>query len=126
MSLDVDDEETLVELGIALLERLEHGELSLAATMDRIEVVTDEPRLQRQIIDRAEAAGVIEVDRETGSVRPQSGVFLRYQAEVESVEGDFNCRRCGAGLETGHFIRLEHGKLGPFGSTCVRKLTGRE
>ena len=117
-------EEDVVERGIGLLDLLEHTELSLAAVIDRVELVTTDPRLQREIIERAVDEGIIDRDGET--VTPQSGTFLRFQADVKQKEGSFGCRRCGTRLKNGYFIQLADGELGPFGSTCIRKITGRE
>ena len=113
-----------VELGIELLSRLEHTKLSLAETIDRVETITTHPATTRAILEEAEARGVIE--REEGTVKPTGGQFLQFQSEVVTKEGEFTCRRCGAHLSTGHFMRLESGEHGPFGSTCIRKVTGRE
>lgn len=118
------DEARIVEQGVELLALLEHGELSLAEAMDRIELVTGEPRLQKAIISAAVEEGVIE--RDGASVRPRSHSFLRFTSDVISKEGEFSCRRCGASIGTGYFIALETEELGPFGSSCVRKVTGRE
>jgi hypothetical protein len=120
---DVRQAET-VELGVQLLERLEHAELSVADALDRIETVTGEPAVQRRILEAAEERGVIE--REGPTVRPQSRAHVDFEAEVVVREGEFDCERCGAGLSTGHFIQLDDGEVGPYGSTCIRKVTGRE
>lgn len=113
-----------VALGVQLLERLEHAELSVAEALDRVEAVTGEPAVQRAILEAAEERGVIERDEAT--VRPRSTAFVDFGAEVVSREGEFDCQRCGADLSTGHFIALDDGEVGPYGSTCVRKVTGRE
>lgn len=113
-----------VELGVQLLARLEHAELSLPAVMDRLETVTTRPATTREILAVAERRGVIERDGDV--VRPRSGTFLRFESEVVAREGTFTCRRCGAALSTGYFMRLEAGEHGPFGSSCIRKVTGRE
>lgn len=118
------EEDRIVTNGVELLAHLEHGELSLADAMDRIELVTDNPRLQRAIIDAAEARGVIERDGKT--IRPTSHEFLRFEADVRTKQGEFTCKRCGAEIGTGYFIQLDSGELGPFGSSCIRKVTGRE
>jgi hypothetical protein len=118
------DGEDPVELGVQLLERLEHAELPLAAVVDRLETISTEPAVTRAILDEAETRGVIE--REDATVRPQGGRFLGFESEVVSREGEFTCRRCGASLSTGYFMRLEAGEHGPFGSSCIRKVTGRE
>jgi hypothetical protein len=113
-----------VELGVQLLERLEHRELSLARVIDRIETVTTHPARTREILDTAEKRGIIE--REDGVVRVTGGRFLAFQSEVVRRDGEFTCKRCGASLSVGHFMKLEAGELGPFGSSCIRKVTGSE
>ena len=113
-----------VELGVELLDALEHEELSLAAAVDRIETVTGEPALTREILETAERRGVIE--REGDTVVPTTRNYVSFESDVVSKEGEFTCRRCGAGLSTGHFVRFESGEHGPFGSSCIRKVTGRE
>ena len=121
-ALDRDDR---VELALDLIAHLENDDLSLAAVVDRIETVTTDPSLTRTILDEAELRGIIE--REGGRVRTRrGGTFVRFESQVVTREGEFTCRRCGAGISTGHFIRFESGELGPFGSSCVRKVTGRE
>ena len=117
-------DEERVELGVALLERLEHEQLTVAEAVDRVETVTTNPSLTREILDRAEFRGIIE--REDGIVRPQRGTYVRFGSQVVRREGEFECARCGAGLSVGHFVKLDPGELGPFGGTCVRKVLGRE
>ncbi|AXR81984.1 DUF5830 family protein [Natrarchaeobaculum sulfurireducens] len=117
----VDDR---VALGLALLERLEHETLSLAEVVDRIETVTSDPTATRTILDEAELRGIIE--REDGIIRPKSRQYVSFDRDVVTKEGEFSCRRCGSSLSTGYFIRLDAGELGPFGSSCIRKVTGRE
>lgn len=117
--------EERIELALELLAHLEHEELTLPAAVDRIETVTAEPTLTRTILDEAEKRGIF--DREDGRLRTRrSGTFVRFESQVIQREGEFECRRCGAGLSTGHFVRFEAGELGPFGSSCVRKVLGRE
>lgn len=113
-----------MELGVELLAHLEHDELSVAEAVDRIETITTDPHLTREILREAEARGVIE--REEAAVRPTDHTFVRFESQVVAREGDYECRRCGAEITTGHFVELEAGELGPFGSSCIRKVTGRE
>jgi hypothetical protein len=114
-----------VEVALALLEHLERETLSLSAAVDRIETVTTDPTVVRTVLDEAERRGIIA--REDGRIRVRrGGGFVRFERDVVVREGEFECRRCGAALSTGHFVRFEAGELGPFGSTCVRKVLGRE
>lgn len=113
-----------VALAVELLAHLEHDELPLSDVFDRIEAITVDPDEQRAILDRAEREGVIERDGST--VKPARGTYLRFERDVVSKDGEFSCRRCGASLSTGYFMRFESGDHGPFGSTCIRKVTGRD
>jgi len=113
------------ELGLELLAHLEDEELSLAETIDRLEAVTTSPALTREILDDAEKRGLIE--REDGRLRTRTGgTYVRFESGVVEREGDYDCRRCGASISTGHFVQFESGELGPFGPSCVRKVLGRE
>nr|WP_303645198.1 DUF5830 family protein [Salinirubrum litoreum] len=117
--------EERIEVALDLIAHLEHEELALSAVVDRIETVTSDPALTREILDTAEMRGLI--DRDGARVRTRTGgTFVRFESQVVTREGEFDCRRCGASISTGHFVRFESGELGPFGSSCVRKVTGRE
>ncbi|OYR51103.1 MarR family transcriptional regulator [Halorubrum sp. Ea1] len=117
--------EERLELGVELLAHLEHEELALPDAIDRIETVTTSPALTRDILDAAEKRGVIE--REDARLRVQrGGTYVDYDSQVTQREGDFECRRCGTSITTGHFVKLDAGELGPFGSSCIRKVTGRD
>jgi hypothetical protein len=114
-----------IALALDLLAHLETDELALSDLVDRIETVTTDPALTREILDTAETRGII--DRDGARVRTRrGGTFVRFESQVVTREGDFDCRRCGAGLSTGHFVRFDAGELGPFGSSCVRKVLGRD
>lgn len=113
-----------VELGVELLAHLEDAELDLSDAISRIETITTDPHVTRDILDTAEMRGIIE--REDGLVRPQSHAYVNFESEVVQREGEFTCRRCGANISTGHFVQFDAGEHGPFGSSCIRKVTGRE
>jgi hypothetical protein len=113
-----------VELGLELLASLEHEELRIPAVMDRIETVTTDPAIQREILDTAVARGI--VDREDGVVAPKTRTYVSFEADVVTRDGEFTCQRCGTGISTGYFIQFDAGEHGPFGSSCIRKVTGRE
>ena len=119
-----DSEPDPVALGVALLAKFEDHELSVADALDRLEAVTTHPRTTRRILEAAEEQGLIERDGST--IRPRGGDYVHFESEVVQKEGEFTCRRCGAGISTGYFIDLEAGELGPYGSSCIRKVTGRE
>ena len=113
-----------VELGVELLAHLEDDELSLAEALDRIETITTDPAVTREILDTAEMRGIIE--REDGVIQTTSGAFVSFEGDVVQREGEFTCKRCGSDISTGYFVQFDAGEHGPFGSSCIRKVTGRE
>ena len=113
-----------VELGVELLAHCEDQQLELSDALDRIETVTTDPAVTREILDTAEMRGII--DREDGVIHTNSGSFLSFEADVIEREGEFTCKRCGSDITTGYFIQFQAGEHGPFGSSCIRKVTGRE
>jgi len=117
--------EQTVELGVELLAHLEDETLPLPEAIDRIETVTTSPSVTRDILDAAEKRGVIARENARLRVR-RGGTYVNFDSQVITREGEFECRRCGTGISTGHFVRFEAGELGPFGSSCIRKVTGRE
>jgi hypothetical protein len=119
------DRDGRVELGVELIRNLELGDTTLAAVVDRIETITTNPATTREILDTAEKRGLIE--RDGARIRTTTGgTFVSHERQVVRRTGEYNCRRCGASLSTGHFVRLQAGELGPFGSSCIRKVTGRD
>jgi len=114
-----------VELGVELLAAAAEESLPLPEAVDRVETVTRDPTLVREVLDTAETRGVIE--RDGASVRSRvRGQTIELDRRVVRRDGDYDCRRCGQSLSTGHFVRFETGEVGPFGSSCIRKVTGRE
>ena len=119
------DSNQVLRAGLALLDRFEDAELSLAETLDRLEAITSDPRLHRQILDEAVERELITIDRSKGNVQPLTKSFLRFQSDVITKEGSFTCRRCGHTLSKGYFVQVDGLQIGPFGSSCIRKITGR-
>jgi hypothetical protein len=119
-----DPVDSRIELGVELLAHLEDGELGLSEAVSRVETITTDPAITREILDTAEMRGIIE--REAGIVRTQSHAYVSFESDVVRREGEFTCRRCNASLSNGHFVTFDETEHGPFGSSCIRKVMGRE
>ncbi|WP_302083006.1 DUF5830 family protein [Salinibaculum rarum] len=119
--------DALVERALDLLRLVDEDTLTIAETVDRIEHVTSHPRRTREILDAADRRGIIERDEDriimTGSAPIATGEL---DTTIVTKDGDFSCERCGSDLSTGYFLDVDHGDVGPFGSTCIRKVTGRD
>lgn len=122
------DGDRKVRLGLALVRGLEDDELSLPEVVDRIEeAVGEAPAVTREVVERAEEEGVLR--REDGDGVPRfsvGGGGVDFEDDVVSKQGEFDCVRCGRSVTTGYFVRFDEGDVGPYGSTCIRKATGRE
>lgn len=112
-----------VELGLALIERFADDDLGVADVITRLESVSTHPRTQRRILEAAVEHGLIE--RRGSRIRPTGGAPIDFEREVIRKDGEFTCRRCGTRISTGYFLNLDAGEFGPFGSSCIRKVTGR-
>ena len=125
--MTTEPEDERVCLGLALVRSLEDDEIPLPELLDRIEeAVGEAPAVTREVVERAEAEGVLR--REDGEGTPRfsvDGSGVDFEDDVVSKEGDFDCTRCGRSVTTGYFIRFDDGEVGPYGSTCIRKTTGR-
>ncbi|MFP4590619.1 MAG: DUF5830 family protein [Halobacteriales archaeon] len=117
------DDETL-ERGLAVVRALAPAEPSVADLVDALEAALERPDAIREVLKRAEAEGLIERDerRVRHSGRPAT---RRRRGGIVAKAGEFSCRRCGRALSTGYFLRVERAEVGPYGSTCIRKVTGR-
>ncbi|MDY7081531.1 MAG: DUF5830 family protein [Halobacteria archaeon] len=123
-----DDVDTDIQLALELIRSLEYDRIALPALVDRIELVTDDPETTRRIIERAKKDEVLnETDGEENELLLTTRrTTLDFEDDVISKEGDFSCQRCGKSLSTGYFIDYDSGEVGPFGSTCIKKVTGRK
>lgn len=113
-----------VELGVALLAHAEDPTLDVAEAVDRLEAITTDPAVTREILDTAERRGII--DRDEGILQIRTSAYVSTERQVVKRAGEHECRRCGASLSAGHFIQFEDGELGPFGPECVRAVIGRD
>lgn len=101
----MDDE---VEKGVAMLDRFLDDPGDKKRALDLLEVVTERPGLQREILEEAERRG--------------SGIGKDVEKSRREVEG--SCIRCGRDITIGYFLDSGAGELGPFGSTCIERLEG--
>lgn len=113
-----------VARGLALVRTWDDEELALATVVDRLEGLSSDPAVIRRIIDVAEQEGLLE--RAESQVQLIGQPMRSPEQLVVSRTGSFTCRRCGTDISEGYFLRFDTGDCGPFGSTCVRRVLGRE
>ncbi len=114
-----------LDRGVAIVAALAHAEPSIADVVDALESVFDSPDQIRTVLDKAEADGLIE--REGSQLRRgRAATPTDRRGRIIKRDGEFSCRRCGRRVTTGQFVRIGDSELGPYGSTCIRRITGRE
>lgn len=118
------DDATL-EKALAVVEAIAPQEPTVADAVDALEVLLDEPGSIRTVLDRAEAEGLIERDGTMLRIPSTSVVHTDRRGAIVTKDGEFDCLRCGRSLSRGYFLRVESAEVGPYGSTCIRKVTGR-
>lgn len=118
------DEET-IETGVAVVAALARYDPSVADVVDTLEGELGDTDLIHTVLRRAEAEGVIEREGST-ITRGAPPAGTPQPAVIATVDGEFSCRRCGRAITTGYVLRLEATEVGPYGSTCIRKVTGRD
>ena len=112
---------TTVEQGVKLIRHIHATAIDLPEFMDRIEVLTTDPRLTREILETAKSRGIIDVNSDNTVVFQRAMRDPRLNS-ITHKEGKYTCKRCGSSLVNGYFIG-EQNEIGPFGPECVRKLT---
>ncbi len=114
-----------IDHGVAIVTALARYDPSVADVVDTLEEALDDPDDIREVFRRAEAEGVIERDGKRitlGEIRQE----IPKPGAIVTVEGEFSCRRCNRAITTGYLLRVGETEVGPYGSTCIRKITGRE
>lgn len=118
------DDDSL-ERGLAVVEVLAPSEPSVADVVDALEAIVDGPDAIRTVLATAEARGLIDRDGQRISLGRQRAPTSR-RGRVIRRDGEFSCRRCGRSIGTGHFLRTGSSEIGPYGSTCIDRLMGRD
>jgi len=118
------DEDEQIEQALNLLEYIDYDELTVKEVFDRLEVVTKDAHLQNRILEVATDRGIIEREGDTYALS-RSG-SEGFESSVVRKEGEFTCDRCDKGITEGYFLKIGDAEHGPYGSTCIRKVTGRE
>lgn len=117
--------EAPIDRGIEVVVALAHAEPTIADLVDALEGVVDGPDQIRTVLRRAEDEGLIE--REQSSIRPgREPVDSDRRGRIIKRDGEFSCRRCSRSVTTGQFVRIGETEIGPYGSTCIRRITGRD
>jgi hypothetical protein len=105
----------LIAMDATELSPLDVRELLRKTVTKRFEVID-------QIMSAARNEGLI-TDKDGMCHFAYEGLDLEFfKPRIIHSEEINNCRCCGRSMKESHYIELRSGLIGPYGSTCVRKL----
>lgn len=111
--------EEKAELALKLLSMAE-GELSVKEAMEIIRSVSKLNEVALQALSLGEARGIVE--------RRGDKIYVRAKEPLEHTiakrECKDSCRRCGRKITLCHYILIEGEELGPYGSECIKFVSG--
>lgn len=113
-----------LDRGVAVIEALVHLEVELPDLVDALDAVVEGDAEIRQVLKYAESEGLIERDGKHIRQGRAAPAGERRSPRVITRDGEFACRRCGQSIGTGHFLVVNDREIGPYGSTCVARITG--
>lgn len=98
--------------------------ISPKSAIEIIELITNVPAIQREVLEKAKEMGVIQ--KEEGNL-----VLLRktlnekdsFYPRIKKTKCDGKCQKCGRSITSCHIIFLSPQEtIGPFGSDCIKKM----
>ena len=107
-----------------LFTKISEGEIPVKEAVEIIQNITKVPEHVREILEVAEERGMIR--REKGRlIVVETGKELFRAAEYPRVvkrKGEDACARCGRRITACYYIALPEREVGPFGSTCIKRM----
>ncbi len=102
----------------ALLLLLNNGrkEMSISEAVSIIEMVTKDPLIIREVLESAEADGLI---KRHDKIIYISSSGPKKKLSVRRVDCDSACKRCGIRIKNCYYVDAGSKELGPYGSECV-------
>lgn len=107
---------------LQLLRMRGEREIPVKEAVEIISLVTSVPELVLAVLKEGESRGLIEREKNKLRLKFSDENFNFERPKVKVSECDANCIKCGKRITSCHFIIFEDDKLGPFGSTCIRKM----
>ena len=116
--------EKQIEAALMLLGMVGESEISVKEAVEIIQNITRVPERIREVLEIAEERGMIKreggrlVILETGKELFRAGEYPR----IIKKKADEACTRCGRKITSCYYITLPEREVGPFGSTCIRRM----
>lgn len=75
-----------------------------------------------EILDIAQQEGLLQHTEKTYSITPGASNLKFEKPKIIKRDERTNCRLCGKRISTGYYVVLKSHTIGPYGSSCIRKI----
>lgn len=112
-----------IESGLELIAALGAIELKPVEIGDLLyNLITKDYRIIDKILEVAQQEGLLKRTEKTYSITPGTSSLKFEKPKIVKRDERTNCRLCGKRISTGHYVVLQSHTIGPYGSSCIRKI----
>lgn len=112
-----------IEAGLELLAALGAIELKPVEIGDLLyNLITRDFRIIDEIIKIAQQEGLLLRTEKTYLITPGASNLKFEKPKIVKRDERTNCRLCGKRISTGYYVILQSHTIGPYGSSCIRKI----
>ena len=107
--------ELIAALGAIELKPVEIGDLLY-------NLITRDFKIIDEILKIAQEEGLLKRTEKTYSITPGTSSLKFEKPKIVKRDERTNCRLCGKRISTGYYVILQSHTIGPYGSSCIRKI----
>ncbi len=107
--------ELIAALGAIELKPVEIGDLLY-------NLITRDFKIIDEILKIAQEEGLLKRIEKTYSITPGASNLKFEKPKIIKQDERTNCRLCGKRISTGYYVVLKSHTIGPYGSSCIRKI----
>ena len=113
----------IIEKGLEIIAALDVDELPPIELRDILyHTVSKNYDTVDEILKLASNKGLVERRDETYFLTPEASSLEFEKPRIIKQEDKGKCKHCGRSLNTSYYIVFRSDTIGPYGSTCVRKI----
>ncbi|MFQ6050511.1 MAG: DUF5830 family protein [Candidatus Hydrothermarchaeota archaeon] len=109
----------LKERCMKLLSIIDQNTIPYSEFVNLLELVTFDLEVKKEVIREAQEKGIIK--KEGKHIIFCVSEKREFEPKIIKRELENKCRRCGRRIKNCYYIEFSDGRLGPFGSSCIKK-----
>lgn len=112
-----------IDAGLELIAALGSIELKTIEIRDLLyNLITKNYLTIDEILDIAQQEGLLKRTEKTYLMTPSRSNLKFEKPKIIKLDERTNCRLCGKRISTGYYVVLKSHTIGPYGSSCIRKI----